>query len=537
MYQFLKSKITIILFAITLTALISCLKDYDNPIDTANDWSIPPAPQNFNLIEVDGQTKVLGTFFYEYINAFGVIYERSPKGENRFLAIDTVNGNETFIDSINLSELTEYDYRICGYNKNGLSKYSDTVSISTGVGSEGSSDKTGPSITIKDGIDPVGEYKTIATDGITLNGSITDPAGVTSFVVSLNGGKDIDLLDSTTWSYDFNFTDYTNKLLFTATDSINNISLDSFTVYCNVVNTPLKVTSSKVDNKVVWTWPKCLDIDFKAYVIWSKVDTTLDTTMLPVDTIYERETLSYMQNIISDTSIYWFMISVLDSIGEQNTPILNQHAQLQVMDIDGNKYQTQQIGNQIWTIDNLKTTKYNDGTTILKITNDDQWGRDENGAYCYYDNDSIKNADVYGALYNWYAVNTGKLAPLGWHVPDREEWAELESFLIADGHNWDGSKTGNKLGKSMAAKDTWDYSSTDGHVGNSVETNNSSGFTAIPGGSRYLTGQSFDNKGSKSNWWGTTENYSYHLIYDYEDAITSENDYYNFGYSIRLVKD
>src|ERR1035441_4507351 len=92
-----------------------------------------------------------------------------------------------------------------------------------------------------------------------------------------------------------------------------------------------------------------------------------------------------------------------------------------VTDIDGNVYQTVKIGNQIWTVENLRVTRFNDGTAIPLDTSTATWDSIWNNgltipAYCYYNNmtntDSIKK---WGALYNWYAVNTGKLAPKGWH--------------------------------------------------------------------------------------------------------------------------
>ena len=103
-----------------------------------------------------------------------------------------------------------------------------------------------------------------------------------------------------------------------------------------------------------------------------------------------------------------------------------------VKDADGNKYNTVKIGNQVWMVENLKTTKYNDGTEILNVTSDTQWANLTTGAYCNYDN-LESNAEIYGRLYNWYAVNTGKLAPAGWHVPTDDDWIILENYLIANG--------------------------------------------------------------------------------------------------------
>ena len=112
-----------------------------------------------------------------------------------------------------------------------------------------------------------------------------------------------------------------------------------------------------------------------------------------------------------------------------------------VEDIDGNVYNTVRIGDQVWTVENLRVTRFNDGTPIPHITDDNQWGNLSTPAYCFYDNSSA-NGDKYGALYNWHAVNTGKLAPYGWRVPTYDDWKILRNYLTNNGYNWDGSNSG-----------------------------------------------------------------------------------------------
>ncbi len=212
-----------------------------------------------------------------------------------------------------------------------------------------------------------------------------------------------------------------------------------------------------------------------------------------------------------------------------------------VIDADGNVYKTIKIGNQWWMAENLRTTKYNDGSAIPNIADSVVWINDTLGAYCYYNNttdaDSIKK---FGALYNWYAVDTKKLAPIGWHVPDTSEWTELENYLIVNGYNWDGTTSGNKIGKSMAAKTDWITSNEEGNVGNNLSTNNSSGFSALPGGFRYRY-TNFYNQGFHGYWWSTTEFndsevYNRFLRYDYEPLLNSFS-LKLCGFSVRLVKD
>ncbi len=207
-----------------------------------------------------------------------------------------------------------------------------------------------------------------------------------------------------------------------------------------------------------------------------------------------------------------------------------------IRDIDGNDYHTVKIGKQVWTVENLHTEHYNDGTPIENITDVSAWKSTTSGAYCYYDNIS-SNKGKYGALYNWYAVNTGKLAPEGWHVPTEADWEELENYLINHGYNWDGSSEVNKIHKAMAAKTRWNPKETEGQIGHDMEWNNRSGFSGLPGGWR-ISGE-FGFIGDATWWWSTTEfdELSAHCC-DLEFAqfkrIRLEK---NFGISVRLLKD
>ncbi len=101
---------------------------------------------------------------------------------------------------------------------------------------------------------------------------------------------------------------------------------------------------------------------------------------------------------------------------------------LTVVDIDGNEYRTIKIGNQTWMAENLRTTKLNDGQNIQYASTKNDWAQLFAPGYCWPDNDTSNKQD-YGALYNWYAVNTGKLAPKGWHVATEEEWSILVTYL------------------------------------------------------------------------------------------------------------
>jgi sulfatase modifying factor 1 len=215
-------------------------------------------------------------------------------------------------------------------------------------------------------------------------------------------------------------------------------------------------------------------------------------------------------------------------------------------DPDNNIYTTVTIGNQVWTVENLKTTKYNDGSAISYVPDSTAWDNlitsdSTVGAYCYYEN-SAANGAKYGALYNWYAVNTGKLAPVGWHVPTKAEWDTLQNYLIANGYNWDGSTTENKIAKSLAAKTDWASCNTVGTPGNDPDSNNRSGFSALPGGERKDNGRFF-SQSIVCSWWSATESGASHTYYrsllcfvevlnkiDYDGIL-------DYGFYVRLVRD
>lgn len=172
-------------------------------------------------------------------------------------------------------------------------------------------------------------------------------------------------------------------------------------------------------------------------------------------------------------------VMIRDTITIRDTIILET---FDVYDIDGNGYHVVEIGNQIWLKENLKTTRYNDGTPILHITDRVDWAYNDEGAYCYYN----QNPDLgYGALYNKWAVYTGKLCPVGWHVPDDGEWKDLAM-------NYGGVVY---AGGALKSKDYW--------LAPNEGATNESGFTALPGGGLFEQGGRwpFAGLGRYGNWW------------------------------------
>jgi uncharacterized protein (TIGR02145 family) len=195
-----------------------------------------------------------------------------------------------------------------------------------------------------------------------------------------------------------------------------------------------------------------------------------------------------------------------------------------ISDFDGNTYNVIRIGTQLWTMENLKTTKLNDGTSISYITDNSTWNMYVSPAYCWYSNDEVTYKDLYGALYNWHTVNTGKLCPTGWHVPSDVEWSTLTTYLGGE------SVAGGKL------KETGIIHWTSPNTGATNET----GFSALPGGYRGLSG-TFVNKSNGGYWWSsieylTTSAWSTNMRYNYKDVVFGDVNKQD-GFSIRCIKD
>lgn len=211
-----------------------------------------------------------------------------------------------------------------------------------------------------------------------------------------------------------------------------------------------------------------------------------------------------------------------------------------VKDIDGNAYDTVKIGDQLWMVENLRTTRYRNGDTIPNVSDAAGWGSLTTGAYCNYNN-AANNPSKYGRLYNWYAVSDSRnIAPVGWHVSTDADWATLQNYLIANGFNYDGSTTGNYIAKSLAATTNWYTYPTLGTIGYDLSKNNKSGFTALPGGYRISTG-SFANMGYHAFWWTSTGSNSTNAFYRYlhfkSSSLTDYPSEKNWGRSVRCVKD
>jgi uncharacterized protein (TIGR02145 family) len=194
-----------------------------------------------------------------------------------------------------------------------------------------------------------------------------------------------------------------------------------------------------------------------------------------------------------------------------------------VTDIDGNVYHLVTIGTQVWMVENLKTTRLNDGTSLSLVTGPSEWGYIGDPAYCSYNNTT--NADtinVYGRIYNRSAVRTGKLCPTGWHVPTNADWDTLINYL----------------GGADVASGKLKETDTTHWMSPNTGADNSSGFTALPGGYRTSDGGYFYHMARCGYWWSATEGApNKYLFFDRINVVNFYGDGGNDGYSVRCVKD
>lgn len=218
-----------------------------------------------------------------------------------------------------------------------------------------------------------------------------------------------------------------------------------------------------------------------------------------------------------------------------------------VFDFEGNEYPTVQIGNLIWTVRNIRSTKYSDGIPISLVEDDLDWAAmsDNFKAYCYYNNDPV-NAEKDGALYTWSAATNGHpdshevpsgvqgVCPAGWHLPSDEEWKAFEMMLgmnedeVNAVDNWRGSGQGGKLKETI----NW----TEPNVG----AENEFGFNARPSGYRESIGR-YGGYGTSTDYWTSTESGEglavFRRLSSTSDGIFRSGEPVKKGFSVRCVKD
>ena len=196
---------------------------------------------------------------------------------------------------------------------------------------------------------------------------------------------------------------------------------------------------------------------------------------------------------------------------------------------DGYEYPVVLIGDQLWMAENLRATKYTDGTEIQLVEDPTEWRGLTTGGYCWFGNRYDIFGAKYGALYNWYAVRTESLCPEGWHVPYLYEWMTLTETL--GGENVAGGKL-KSTGTIEGGDGLWRSPNTG--------ATNEYGFTALPGGSRSLTGN-FYSVGIYTNWWSSNPmndlaSYTFFVVFNTSRSMGGAYAN-NFGLSVRCVRE
>ena len=222
-----------------------------------------------------------------------------------------------------------------------------------------------------------------------------------------------------------------------------------------------------------------------------------------------------MKNLLKIVSVILSMFLIHSCEKDDDKPI---------KDVDGNVYTSVTIGTQVWMGENLKTTKYNNGEQIPLVSDNNAWSNLTTPGYCWYNNDEATYKDTYGAMYNWYTVNTGNLCPTGWHVPSNEDWTTLVTFLGGD----------TVAGGKLKEKGTTNWNSPN------TGATDDYGFKALPGGEHDYSGL-FYEIGYNGFWWSATDD----VVNDawnrdlYSNVSDMQRHSYikRHGFSVRCLKD
>lgn len=232
---------------------------------------------------------------------------------------------------------------------------------------------------------------------------------------------------------------------------------------------------------------------------------------------------AFLSNL-SPATTYHFRISARNALGLIHSEDKTFKTSETVTDIDGFNYEVVTIGNQQWLKENLKTTRFLDGTVIPLVSSDSRWSDCVTGAYTSYNNNN-SNVTLFGVLYNWYAVNDKRgLCPAGWHVPTNNEFSSLVNHLGGV------EIAGGKLKKIETTH--WDHPNTG--------ADNSSQLSLIGSGFRDQTG-AFSEIDKVAYLWSSDEYSPTHgiarKIYYNSESISFSGNYKQCGFSVRCIKD
>jgi uncharacterized protein (TIGR02145 family) len=309
---------------------------------------------------------------------------------------------------------------------------------------------------------------------------------------------------------------------------------------CTTPTAPSPSTSSSTSSSIIWNWST---VNGATGYKWSTTDNYYNATDNGVN-------ISYTQKVLTCNTSYTIYVWAYNACGNSIATTLTQATSdctvgcsgiATVTDIDGNIYNTVSIGTQCWFKENLKTIKYNDGTIIPNVIKNSEWANLTIGAYCAYNYD-VNNANIYGQLYNWFAVNDSRmLCPEGWHVPSHNEWTTLERTVCSSStcntdFPYDSSVNGfrgtDEGGKLKETGTTYWLSPNSGAT-------NSIGFSGLPGGYRHIDASVLI--GLYGMWWSSTGTssssaWARYLFYLGSDIYHNYPDK-KYGFSVRCLKD
>ncbi len=240
----------------------------------------------------------------------------------------------------------------------------------------------------------------------------------------------------------------------------------------------------------------------------------------------EADRLSCLLDKLEENTRYYARAYAINdngtSYGTVRSFITGQGCDGTITDADGNVYEVVTIGRQVWMAENLRTTRLNNGIDIIEMPGLMEWEKAKSPMYTWYNNNPSFFVP-YGALYNFYAVNTGRLCPCGWHVPTDAEWQELMDYLTENGHY-------GREGAALKVTKGW-FAGGNG--------NDAYGFHAYPAG---MIGSlaSFKGISLMTTWWSSTEKddkaWEYYIMV-YDDRLNKYSQKKAAGLSVRCIKD
>ena len=465
-----------------------------------------------------------------------------------------VTGNidkNVFADIYGLSANTEYHFRLKTSNAVGVS-YSDDMSFTTSgsapiVSTTASSGTTTTGTTLNGTINANGlsstvtfEYGLTTAYGSNANASPVSGNSNTNVAINLSG-----LTIGTTFHYRVNAT---NSLGTTHGSDMTFTTLGAVPTAITTAITGITKTNGTI-NGIVNANFVSTTVSFE-YGLTTGYGSVAASTPSTVTGSTNTNVSAIITGLATGTT-YHYRVKATNSLGTTNgSDMTFTTAPSSITDNDGNTYNVVAIGAQVWMTENLKTTKYNDNSEIPLVSDPTAWSNIYNNAlttpaYCWYNND-ITNKTLYGALYNWYAINSStnankNVCPIGWHVPTKDEWTTLTNYLINNGYGYGGN--GNNITKSLAATSGWTTSALVGTAGNDQGSNNSSGFSALPSGYRVGSNSYYFSLEFGCYWWSSTEFllsssvWTMNLSYNHTSVSLSAGGFKHEGFSVRCLRD